>query len=128
MSDDAGVVPHPKFRMWLRPDGIVHLVWVPAAVMELDDAVAAIDAMAQLTRGRPTPLYVDARDAGPQSRPARAEFVRRGDVASAIGLLALTPLSRLMGNFFLSVNKPTTSTRLFEDEDHAIEWLRGYVT
>ena len=95
--------------------------------MELDDAVTAIEAMSRLTSGRPAPLLADAHEAGSQSRLARAEFVRRGDIATAVAILVLSPLSRMMGNFYLSVNKPTTLTRLFEDEDQAIEWLRGYV-
>jgi len=127
MSEAEGIIDPPKFRMWLRSDGIVHLVWESAAVMELADAVAATETMSRLTSGRSAPLFVDAHDAGSQSRLARKEFVRRGDLATAVAVLVLTPLSRMMGNFFLSVNKPTTLTRLFEDEDHAIEWLRGYV-
>ncbi len=127
MSESDGAVDTPKFRMWLRSDGIVHLVWRSEAVMELDDAIAATDTMTRLTSGRSAPLLVDAYDAGSQSRLARAEFVRRGDLATAVAVLVLTPLSRMMGNFFLSVNKPTTLTRLFEDEDLAIEWLREHL-
>ena len=26
---DSGVITHPKFRAWLRPDGIVRIVWTP---------------------------------------------------------------------------------------------------
>ena len=127
MTDDASVITHPKFRMWLRPDGIVQLVWAPGAAMGLDDALAATDAMTQLTGGRRTPLLVDAHDAGPQDRPARTEFARRSDLASAVALLVGTPLSRIMGNFFLSVSRPMAPTRLFDDEASALAWLRGFV-
>ena len=127
MADDSGVITHPKFRMWLRPDGIVQLVWAPRAAMGLDDALAATDAMARLTGGRRSPLLVDTRDAGPQDRPARTEFVRRGDLVSAVALLVGTPLSRMMGNFFLSVSKPMAPTRLFDDETSALAWLQGFV-
>jgi len=27
IGEDSGVITHPKFRMWLRPDGIVQVVW-----------------------------------------------------------------------------------------------------
>ena len=27
MDHDDGVITQPKFRMWLRPDGVVQLVW-----------------------------------------------------------------------------------------------------
>jgi hypothetical protein len=25
----SGVITHPKFRAWLRPDGIIQIVWTP---------------------------------------------------------------------------------------------------
>ena len=127
LNHDSGVITHPKFRMWLRPDGIVQLLWAPQVTMVLEDAVAATDAMAQLTAGRQSPLLVDAHDVGPQDRPARSEFARRGDLVSAVALIVGTPLSRMMGNFFLSVSKPLAPTRLFDDEASAISWLRAFV-
>lgn len=127
MEDDAGVITHAKFRMWLRPDGIVQLVWAPRIAMVLEDAVAAIEAMAQLTGGRRSPLLVDVRELGPMDRPARMEFTRRGDLVSAVSLIVGTPLSRLMGNFFLSVSKPVAPTRLFDDEASALAWLQEFV-
>ncbi len=124
MSDAPHEVTHPKFEMWLRQDGVVHLAWGPGAVLRLEDAVAAIDAMTKLTDGRKSPLLVDTRDLGPQDRAARMEFVRGGELVSAVALLVSTPLSRMMGNFFLTVSKPMAPTRLFDDEAVAIAWLR----
>ena len=124
MSGEPHEVTHPQFRMWLRPDGIVQIVWVPGAVLRLEDAVAAIDALAKLTDGRKFPLLVDTRDLGQQDRAARVEFVRGGELVSAIALFVSTPLSRMMGNFFISVSKPMAPTRLFDNEAAAVAWLR----
>ena len=119
------MITNPKFRMWLRDDGIVHLVWEPRSAMGFEDAVAATGAMARLTGGQRTPLLVDVRDCGPQDRPARLEFARRGDLVSAVALVVGTPLSRIMGNFFLTVSRPMAPTRLFDDEETALAWLSG---
>jgi len=127
MNHDDGVITQPKFRMWLRPDGVVQLVWAPRVAMALEDAVAAVEAMAQLTGGRQCPLLVDVHEQGPMDRPARAEFTRRGDLVSAVALIVGTPLSRMMGNFFLGVSKPMAPTRLFDDEATALIWLREFV-
>jgi hypothetical protein len=123
MADESGVITHPKFRMWLRPDGILHLAWAPKTTMTFEDALAAIEAMAQLAGGRRSPLMVDVRDAGQIDRPARNEFVRRADMVSAVALLVDTPLSRMMANLYLRVSSPTAATRLFEDEASALAWL-----
>jgi hypothetical protein len=127
MNNESAEITHAKFRMWLRPDGIVQLVWGPGVAMGLEDAIAAIDAMTKLTGGRRSPLLVDTHDAGAQDRPARVEFVRRGDLVSAVALIVVTPLSRMMGNFFLNVSRPTTLTRLFDDEASALAWLQEFV-
>lgn len=127
MADGARVINQSKFRMWAPPDGIVRLVWAPRVTLALEDAIAATEAMAQLTGGRQRPLLVDVRKQGPMDRPARTEFVRRGDLVSAVALIVETPLSRLMGNFFLAVSKPMAPTRLFESEAPALAWLRTFL-
>jgi hypothetical protein len=78
MDNESAEVIHPKFKIWVRPDGIVQIRWAHAAVMNYEDAIAATDAMNKLTGGKRCPLLVDAQDAGPQDRAARSEFVRRG--------------------------------------------------
>ncbi|HUX71946.1 MAG TPA: hypothetical protein VMV41_15615 [Cellulomonadaceae bacterium] len=126
MNREPTEITHPRFRMWLRRDGVVQLVWAPQVSMGLEDAIAAIDAMTTLTNGRRSPLLVDTHDAGPQDRPARIEFARRGDLMSAVALIVSTPLSRMMGNFFLTVSKPMAPTRLFDDEASAVAWLKEF--
>ena len=127
MSDDSGVITHPKFRMWLRPEGIVQLVWAPRTMVLLEDATAALEEMAQLTGGRRSPLLVDMRETGPLDRATRAELTRRSDLQSAVALVAGTPLSRMMANFFLRVSEPPFPTRLFDDEASAIVWLQAFL-
>lgn len=123
VSDASPRVSRPEFEMWLRPDGIVQLVWVPRLMMHIEHAQAAIEAMTSLTGGRPAPLLVDTRHSGGQDRAARQEFVGRSDLVRAVALIVESPLSRMMGQFFINVSKPVVSTRLFEDEAAAEAWL-----
>ena len=127
VEQDAGVITHPKFRMWLRPDGIVQVVWLPRTTVLLEDATATLDAMAELTCGRRSPLVVDMRDTGPQDRRTRAEWTSRTGLQSAVALIVGTPLSRMLGNLLLMITKPQFPVRLFDNEAAAIAWLLGYV-
>lgn len=113
--------------MWLRPDGIVQLVWTPRIHVLLEDAVGAFAALAQLTGGRASPLLVDMRETGQLDRAARLEFARRYDTVSAVALVVGTPLSRMIGNLFMSMNKPLTPTRLFDKEASAVGWLMRFI-
>ncbi|OJV57270.1 MAG: hypothetical protein BGO38_04265 [Cellulomonas sp. 73-145] len=83
--------------------------------------------MGELTGGRPAPLLVHTTDAGPQDRAARMEFIRRHEVVSAVALVVGNPLSRMMATFFVNVSKPKAPTRLFEDQDAAVAWLKEYL-
>lgn len=84
--------------------------------------------MTKINDGKRRPLLVDAHDAGPQDRAARSEFVRRGDLVSAVALLGATPLSRMMAIFFIAVSRPMAPTKLFNDESSALAWLREFLT
>ena len=59
--------------------------------------------------------------------PARLEFARRDDLVSALALIVGSPLSRIIGNFFLSVNKPLYPARLFDNEASGLAWLQAII-
>ena len=127
VGQEDRVATHDKFRMWLRPDGIVVVVWVSGATALLEDATACLDAMAQVTGGRRSPLLVDMRDTGPQDRRTRAEWTSRGELLSAVALVVGTPLSRMLGNLLIMVNRPRFPVRLFDNEESALAWLKHFV-
>ncbi len=128
MTSEPADITHDKFRMWRRSDGIVHLEWTAQAHITLEDAKDATSAMAQLTGGERAGLLVNAHNSSTMDRPARMEFVDRADLVSGVALIVATPLSRLMGNFFIAVNSPVAPTRLFDNEESALEWLRSVAT
>jgi hypothetical protein len=72
-------------------------------------------------------LLVNMLDTGPQDRKTRAEWTRRSDLLSAVALVVSTPLSRVVGNLFLTVMRPPFPVRLFDNEASALTWLEGFV-
>ena len=125
--DDSGVITGSKFRIWLRPDDIVQLVWAPGTVIGLEEAVAAIEAVAKLSGGRHLPMLVDVQRAGQVDKEARQKLSSGGDKVSAVGAIVGTPLSRMMGNLIINVSRPPMPMRLFDDEASAIAWLRTFL-
>lgn len=126
MGTEPAAISGEKFRIWLRPDGIVEIRWAPAVPSGLEDARAVIAAMSEITGGVAAPLLVHTTDAGPQDRAARVEFIHRQEVVSAVALVVGNPLSRMMATFFINVSRPDIPIRLFEDEAVAAEWLKDY--
>jgi len=108
-----------------RVGNVVHTRFHAGAEVALEDARANIEVTAQLTEGKPLPVLVDLREIRSQSAEARSLFAgpEGRAVSSAVALLISSPLSRVMGNFYLGFNRPLTPTRLFTSEAEAEAWL-----
>src|SRR5262245_21185384 len=111
----------------LGVDGIVRCVVRPGARMSLEDARQNIAAVAQVGAGQRVPVLVDGRRVHYVSREAR-DFLAGEEVArvqSACALWVSSPVSVVIANFFLGINKPQYPTRLFSSEHEAVAWLRA---
>jgi hypothetical protein len=113
----------------LEPD-YVHVLLKPGVEVSLEDAVENSAATLELAGPRKIRVLVDTRPARGIEREARTHFsdpeVRKYTVAQA--LLIDSGPSRVMGNFFLGLNKPPFPTKLFTSEEKAEAWLRGFPT
>jgi hypothetical protein len=72
---------------------------------------------------------VDYRGIASQDRAARAWYAspNTGKHVCAVALLVGSPLSRIIGNFFMGLNKPPFPVRIFGDEAEALAWLTGFL-
>ncbi len=100
------------------------------AEVTLDDSRANVALCLQRNAGRRRPLLVDLRGVKSQTAEARAYLAGREgvQVSQAVGLLIGSPVSRVLGNFYLGLNKPSVPTRLFTSEEEAQAWLRSFLT
>lgn len=114
--------------LWL--DRVVHGRFLPGAEVELADAVENIATTARLTGGRAMPALIDLRAVRAQSAEARAYLAgpEATRVANAVALLIESPLSRMIGNFYLGFNRPEVPTRLFTHEGEALAWLEQHLS
>lgn len=112
--------------IWI--DGFVRARFHEGAEVTLADAQENIALTARLTGGRRLPVLVDLRPVRSQSGEARAYFA--GPAATAVSvsvaLIIASPLSRVLGNFYLGFNKPEVPTRLFTSLPDAEAWLRTF--
>ncbi|HZI11771.1 MAG TPA: hypothetical protein VE153_15415 [Myxococcus sp.] len=99
------------------------------AEVTLDDARENVALCRQMNAGRKRPVLVDLRAVKSQSAEARAYLAGRegSEICQAVGLLIDSPLSRVLGNFYLGMNKPVVPTRLFTSEEEALAWLRSFL-
>lgn len=112
----------------VREDGILHAEVLPDALVTLDDARESFASIPKPPDGSKQLLMVDFRKLKGMTREARAFYA--GDEPSralaAIAIVVSSPLSRVVGSFFLGLNRPRMPTRLFTSESEAISWLGKY--
>ena len=73
----------------------------------------------------PMPLLVDFARASGQSMESRKYYAEKSvQWCSKAALLVRSPVSRVIGNIYMGLNKPIVPTRMFTDEEKAMEWLR----
>jgi len=112
-------------RFLLDERGFVRATVLDGAVMTLDDAKEALAATERVALGRRRPVLVDLRKIKGETREARQYFVgeHAARISARVALLVESPVSRVVGNFFLRLNVQRTPTELFTSEEAAIAWL-----
>jgi hypothetical protein len=116
-------------KIWLDADGIMRIVTFPGVEDTMDDAKQNVAACAKLAAGKPRPTLIDMRNLKAQSREVRAYYTgpETARLNLAIAILVDSPMSRVIGNFFLGFNKTDAPTKLFKSEDEALTWLKGFL-
>ena len=109
---------------WDEAAGVVRTDWLPGAVCGIEEA-RAVDAEIQaLGRGKVLSL-VDLRDVTSIDRPAREFFMDRNPGYRAVALVAGSPSTRMLANFFLGLKRGPIPVKMFTEEDAAIAWLQA---
>jgi hypothetical protein len=114
------------FTTSLDPRGFVFTRVRSGAQIQLQDAKDNTAKVIEVSGGSNYPILVDLREIKSISKEARDHFSMRGRKpnVTAIAMLVSSPLSRIIGNFFLGLNKPTVPTRLFTSEEEGILWMK----
>lgn len=114
-----------KIKFRLESDGILYIECLPETVMSLDDARESTRLGAELVQGDPKPLLCDLTNVVKMSQECRQHFAgaEHARIFSKCALVVTSPLSRIIGNFFLGANKPLKPTRLFTNREEGLQWL-----
>ena len=113
---------------WVGEDGIIRVICLPGVVMSLEDAIENVNALPEDSISAKPPVLIDLRQIRSLTREAREFFSGpRNTRIVAAALLIGSPLSRMIGNFFIGLSKMSVDHRLFTSYGEAIAWLTAYV-
>ena len=125
---EKGVVETRVYYTWMGEDGVARTQVKPGAQVVLADARENSAAVNGLEGPLKYPLIVDTREITSITKEARDYFSLRGRESRVVAFAMVidSPLSRIIGNFFLGLNKPRVPARLFTDCQSAAEWCRKF--
>lgn len=110
-------------------DELFYGVFLDGAEVTGDDARENLAVIFDIVKGHRAPVLVDLRFLRSQSAEARAVFAghEATRVTHALALIIGSPVSRVIGNFYLGFNKPQTPSRLFNSVAEGEAYLRTFL-
>ncbi len=131
MQVPEGASDNGAFWTWMGEDGIARTTTKPHADVTRDDALKNRETIGGYlrARGRRFPLLVDASATRSLSREAREILTADDDPELPLNAYAIvvgSPLTRAIANFFVAIHRQSVPTRVFDDVEAALAWLRPF--
>lgn len=128
LTPPPDAVVSPSGPLWLNEDGIIVTI-TTVAYQGLAEARENMEYNRKMAAGIPRPLLVDMTRVRSMSKEAREEYVKEVDepFVTAVALVTKSSVGRMVGNFFIGLNRTEIPTRLFTEAEKAKEWLMQYL-
>ena len=116
-------------KVWLSDDGILQQEHVPNTEITLQDAKELTNAYVKLSNGKPRPVLVYMQGVKSVTREARQYFGEHITPQNmiAVALLSNSPVTNVIGSFFLRFHKTDSPVKLFSSETEALKWIKGFL-
>lgn len=116
-------------KVHLRNDGIVQIDFGDSIELDLKEAVEIVETIAKLSEGKKVPVLNIAGKSTSATSAAREYSASPAGLRYTIAdAYVVTNLAqKILGNFYISFNKPPVSTRIFDDVDKAVQWLKTFL-
>jgi len=113
----------------LREDGIVLVDIKANQEIDVKDVKDVVGALEQIGNGKKYPLLIITGEYTLPTAEARAYIAtaESDPYASAEAYVVKSLSQKLVGNVYLSFNKPARPTHIFTSEEKAIEWLKQFL-
>ncbi len=117
-----------EFKTWLS-DNIIYTEVKLNAIIDLEAAKNNTEMVRKLSGEKKYPLLVDLNNIKSITKEARDHFAMKGrePLINSLAMVIKSPISRMIGNYFINLSSPTVPTKLFNSKEKAIKWLTPYI-
>ena len=109
--------------------GIIKIVYQDEHEFNINDAKETLNDIEELTKGKAFPiLKIPGKYSSIDNEARRFISSPEGMKCSSAEAFVTTFLPhRIIGNFYMKINKPVKPTAFFETEQQAVEWLKQFI-
>ena len=124
---EEGYFENDFTKMWMK-DGIVHSEYTPNLNITLEMAKIAVVERIKFMKGVSMPIFADVRNALSIDKEARDYLSSKEGthLLTAGAFHVSSQVEKIMGTFFIKINRPIIPTRLFTNYEEAIKWLSTF--
>jgi hypothetical protein len=119
-----------KGMVRIYASGVMHQTYEPGVDLNYQDSIDEFEIYkdgycSEVRR----PMLVDLDNEKTVSKESRGIYSSAETVKylTAAALLVGNPVSRIMGNFYLGINKAAMPVKMFTKKAEAITWLKGFI-
>ena len=115
-------------EIWMDELGICHESYDEGARLTFEDSVKELQIVWEISGHKKVPILVDLNNVIHVPRECRTYYAGKeaANTLKVCAILVGTQMSRVLGSFFIGLNKPIMKVKLFTSETEALKWLRKY--
>jgi len=115
-------------KIWLDEDGIVRIKYPDNFHITMEVMESVFEQHLQITTDK-RPILADCASVASVDYDAQ-QFVSNDEpvaLTSALAVVVKSAFTRAMGEMFMMFHKPPYPTRMFQNKEDALEWLKTFL-
>ncbi|KPL15106.1 MAG: hypothetical protein AMS26_08510 [Bacteroides sp. SM23_62] len=117
-------------EVWMDKDGILYQDYAPGTELKHEDSLKEVRVYrTYFCKEVKRSIVVDITNIKRVSKESRDIYSSEemGGLISAAALIVGNPVSRIMGNFYMGINKTKMPVRMFTSTGDARKWLKDFL-
>ena len=117
-------------EVWMDDDGILYQEYPPGTKITIEDSLGEFKIYrSTFCKDVRRPIIVDISNIKTVSKESRDIYSSQetSEILSAAALIVSNPVSRIMGNFYMGINKTIMPVRMFTATSDAKDWLKDFL-
>jgi hypothetical protein len=125
------LIEWPTSTMWFDEDGVLYSVPKPNApqAQSREEASAQMHEFRKLVGNKKTCMILVTDSSAPPPKKTDRDWIAKelDSVTKAMGIISISPLSRMVANLFFGFKPPSYPVKFFSNANDAKEWIKQYL-